>query len=264
MKPNLLQKFIILIKRPAVQLTIVLIAGVIVNATLFSLKVQPNFVEKTLLNQTIRQLENQRAVLNNTPLPEKIDQNKVEELIKQVPTKFEMSRVLLDFKRIEGESGAQIIDLTVGERDVEVKDELADYIENALKKAPSAPAVQDISSMDAGVNNGEIQPAPHPFTPKLSTPIKPEIVSLSVHGSYSEVISFMGLLYTMERIVNIREWSLEPIEQEEYAIQFSLTLYTAPKYAGTFHDMSAIHTPVPEKREEPVVPDKEFKQMLYP
>jgi Tfp pilus assembly protein PilO len=256
MKQGSLQKYILWVKKPAVKLAFVLVVGFIINITLFSLKVQPNFVENTLLNQTIRQLQNQRAEINRTPLPEKVDPNQIEQLILQVPTKFEISRVLLDLKRIEGESGAQIIDFSVGDRTVKVKDELADYIENALKKSPSV--VKPVQ------NNGEEQPNPQPVEPQLATPIKPEIVSLAIHGSYQEVTEFMGLLYTIQRIINIREWSLTPIADEAYELKFVLTLYTAPRYAGTFHDLPAIQTPVPENREQPVISDNEFKQLLYP
>jgi Tfp pilus assembly protein PilO len=260
MNTDFLQKYYARFKNPTIQLVTVILVGLLLNVFLFTTKIQPNFVEKTLLNQSIASLEKQRNVIAESPLPAKVDANEVQLLIVQVPTDFEISRLLLEFESIERDSGAIITDLSVGDQEIEVKDELADYIENALKKAPAVAAAVPTTPTDPA--NSIEQPVPAPSEPKLATPIKAELLSLKVTGTYLQVTDFMGRLYKMKRIINIRKWSLAPLDEEQYEIVFGLTVYTAPKYAGTFHDLPTINTEIPKNIGKPVMSNEEFKKIL--
>ncbi len=257
MNTDSLKKYYIYFKKPATQLISVIIVGLLLTIYLFSTKIQPDFLEKTLLNQSIDNLENQREIIAQSPLPVKVDPNDIAALIIQVPTTFEISRLLLEFESIEQKTGALITELVIGNQETEVKDELADFIENALKKSPVEVTPNPTASIAPVVTA-----APAPIEPQLATPIKPEILSLIATGTYEQVTDFMGQLYKIKRIVNIREWSLVPIMGNQYQIDFGLTVYTAPKYAGTFHDLPVIHSSIPSKDGIPVMSNEEFMRIF--
>ncbi len=259
MNLNLLKKLSIQMKNPINQLITVIIVGLIVVLYLFTTKTQPDFVEKAMLNQNIDNLEKQRNLIAQSPLPVKVDAKDIEALIVQVPTSFEISRLLLEFESIEQVSGALITELAIGDQEAEVKDELADYIEHAMKKAPVVSAAVPTVETDSAAAP---EPAPAPIEPKLATPIKPEILSLTAIGTYPQVTEFLGQLYTIKRVVNIREWSLTPQVGDQYVIKLGLTVYTAPKYAGTFHDLPAISSDIPNKAGVPVMSNEEFMRII--
>jgi Tfp pilus assembly protein PilO len=263
MKQDKIKKYMNGVKKPVVQLGFVLLAGLVINAILFMWKVQPDFVENVSLGHTLQQLEKQQAIIMNTPLPVKVDEAEVEQLILQVPTKFEISRVLLEFKDIEETTGVRITELTVGGEKEEVKDELADYIQNALKQAPvQTQDLQQTESQQQAEGSETEAPKPVPLEPKLTTPIKPENVSLSINGTYEQVMEFMNQLYKMQRIVNIRSWDLTGDIANGFGMKFELTLYTAPKYVGSFHDLPQIEVRDHDNNIQPVITDEAFKQEI--
>lgn len=259
MNKDSLNKLVLYIKKPSTQIIAVIICGLLFIIVFFTTWIQSDFVEKTLLNQQISDLEKQRNLIAQSPLPIKIDEKEVLLLIEQVPTDFETSRLLLEFESIEKATGSIITSIALGDQEEEVKDDLSDYIEKASKKAPVTTAVP---TTQTDLTNQTEQSIPVQEQPDLTTPIKPELVSLHVRGTYDQVIGFMKSIYRMKRIVNIRTWSLNPVDDIYYEMEFNLSVYTAPKYAGSFHELPAIQTQLPDYDGTPIMSNELFIKML--
>jgi Tfp pilus assembly protein PilO len=259
MNKDSLNKLIVQIKNPSTQIWTVIIVGLLFIILIFTSKIQPDFVEKTLLNQQIDNLEKQRNSIALSPLPVKVDEKAIQILIEQVPTEFEVSRLLLEFESIEKSTGSNITKIALGDQHEEVKDDLSDYIEKVMKKTPVAAAVPT-TQIDS--THPIEQSTPVQEQPNLATPIKPELLSVHVRGTYDQVIDFMKSIYQMNRIVNIRTWSLNPVDDVNYAIEFHLSVYTAPKYAGSFHELPAIQTQLPNHGGKPVMSNEQFMEIL--
>src|SRR5690606_26900997 len=92
------------------------------------------------------------------------------------------------------------------------------------------------------VNSGAGDPsvaAALPAEPKLETPIESRFADISIRGTYGQVMHFFDELYQLQRIVNVRTWSITPFAQpslegeQQYVVNFAVTIYTAPKYASS-------------------------------
>jgi Tfp pilus assembly protein PilO len=265
---QLLEKF----KKPLPLLLSVIFIGFLINLSIFLYKYLPTIQEQVSFNQQYNQVERQMKSVEAIPIPAKASPNDIESLVKQIPTKDEVSRFILNLKEIEAKTGVNLTTITFGEgKDTKKTDDLTAIINSQLKNNQA---------------NTNQTPNPNVATPPPAAPGKSgetffqeNHLTIVISGLYPQVIDFFNKVYQLERVVNVVDWNIEPISEpavnptdkkaadnqaKELKIQAKLgvVVYSAKQFLGKFPDLPAIPTDSFEPKATPMLSEEQYLQML--
>ncbi|WP_165452281.1 hypothetical protein [Paenibacillus thalictri] len=267
-------------KNPATIIVMIALAGIIVNMMLYSVLIAPQLLEKSSVMSTLANLEGQKQLLDAKPIPAKVTDQDIETLVKQVPVNEESARVVSSLKEIEKSTGATVSNINFGDQKTN-QDNLTNILSNAAKQGASAAnpgtANSQGSQTSQGQGTGGPQQAPAPVTGAAGQNAAGQGISennwnVVVTGTYPQVVDFMNRLYQMDRLINIKQWSLratpaasntqEPAQSEKMTLNLVLSMYTAAAYAGQFRSLPPLPVNAPEKRQDPTMTNEQFINML--
>ncbi|MCC2685280.1 MAG: hypothetical protein K0R75_2179 [Paenibacillaceae bacterium] len=291
MDTKALQRIIVYIRKPQAILAMAIIVGLLLDMSVFSTKLLPRLAEKHKAQGIASTVAKQKQTLQGQPLPTKASADAIEQLVKQVPTKDELPRFIIDVKNIENQTKVKLTSITFdgggnGANDLAVmmKEMFPTQAQAASPKAatgnvsnvasqapnPSATTTQPTTTGLTANNGGKPQAATPP-----ANPIAEHQVDLVVNGTYIQGLDFIRKLEQSERLVNIVKWQMSPNgkvdptnakDDKDSAVQLSFTItckiYTARGYAGKFADLPDITLPMVGDRVDPTLTDEQFWELL--
>lgn len=262
-------------KKPATLLGLMLVAGVILCASLFSSLIVPQLKLLGTLNGQVEQLELQQQLVMRTPIPERATEEEATGLIKQIPAKEEVARLLLSLKKVESDTGVTIASLSFGaEKQKDLIAQLSSGTGETATSTPQAPAPPTAESTQQGEGQG-MNPASFPIIAKQ--------LNLQIEGTYKQIVQFVKQMQQMERTVSIETWQMQPGGQQSAsseqngAVQsaeqtdngqtmlqctMSLDIYVAQAYANRFHELPPLPADKPGSRQDPTLTDEDFFDLL--
>ncbi|MDF2960941.1 MAG: hypothetical protein K0S39_2676 [Paenibacillus sp.] len=251
------------IKKPLPLLLIIIFIGISVNSSIFLYKYLPAIQEQITFNQQFAQVERQIKSVEATPIPAKASSKDIEMLVKQIPTKDEISSIIIHLKEIEGKTGVNLTALTFGDGEANKKtDDLTAAINSQLKN-----------------NQNNTKPTANPTTPPPAANTNGMIfqenkLTIVITGLYAQIIDFFNKVYQLERLVNVVNWNIEPVadvatnstdkQSKELKIQAKLNvvIYSAKQYAGKFPDLPDVTADSFEPKSSPMLSEQQYLEML--
>lgn len=265
------------LRQPLPILLIVTASGLLFNILLFSYSFLP--VVRKQVEYTLEYGKFDRLVssIERTPIPPKATPNEIGQLVKQVPTKEELSRFIIQMKEIELKSGVTLTKLTFGEEKKET-DNLTSIVMGQTKigqmTVPSAvPNNNGTATAQPPANN----PAP---SSTASSKLQELKGNMSVRGTYTQIVDFFNRLYQLDRIVNVKKWDMAPSagelngfqtlipklqkENEPLLLQAKMefAIYAAQQYSGKLPDLPPLSVPSPEAPKVPILTDQQYYDLL--
>lgn len=229
------------IRKPPVLLSLIAISGLLVNALLYFLIVAPKSSDNFAVAAREQQLEAQIKLLQNKPFPAQISDKDIESLVKQVPVNEEYPRLVKALQDIERKSGATIKSLTLN-RDKQTQDALTTLLMNASKQTNET---QNVQTPDHTEKNGILE----------------QKVTMTIAGTYAQATDFLNQMYQMERLVNVTQWGLHPVDSK-VELNLTFVVYSAKAFAGKFQSLPSLRVEAEPKRNDPMMSDEQFNQML--
>jgi Tfp pilus assembly protein PilO len=268
-------------RKPQTIIVIAVLAGILMNLGIFSYQLIPQLADwhkARTQEETILQL---KKATEDKPLPKKAEDADIAALIKQVPTKDELPRFILDLKDIEKRTGVTMSSITFGAGG-SGGSEMTGLLQ-VISQAPAAPGAQPNSAGSSPSGPSAVNPAPTGAkqtpaagkAPAAAPAITELPISLSISGTYAQGTKFIRQLEQMDRIVNVKQWQMSPsgkaMDKENEGesadavkLTFSLTcsFFTAKGYLDKFGDLPDIPIPVSAGRLDPTIADDQYSQLL--
>jgi Tfp pilus assembly protein PilO len=283
------QRIITYIRKPQAILAIALIAGLLLDLSMFSTKLMPRLTEWHNAQEVASKIEKQKQTLQGQSLPAKATTADIEQLVKQVPTKDELPRFIIDVKNIENLTKVKLTSITFDGGDNSANEMAAMmkemFSQQAVQPAAAAgkgtatqsasPAAPTANGQAAANNSGKtVAPGSQSAAPPAN-PITEHKVDLVVNGTYLQGLDFIRKLEQSQRLVNIVKWQMSPTgrtysstsgDEKGNSVQLSFTIscviYTANGYAGKFADLPDIALPTVGDRVDPTLTDEQFWELL--
>jgi len=244
------------LRQPGAILLAALAAAVAVLALLIWYTIFPALKEEAEIRFKHAELERKLKELERTPLPERVDPAAVLKLAQRVPLTEEMPEFLASLQMLERTSGAVITMLTAEEETQEETDPETDLLAKLQNGGDLASDEED-----AGANSEEKM--------RKITPIR---LNMTVQGSYEQVLAMMGGLQSLERIVAIQSWNMEPEPDSDSGeaagylpvqLTMSISIFQADGYKSSFPDVPQPESPDSERKERnPMAGERLFADML--
>lgn len=254
------EQWLMLLTRLRTPLAILIIAGAvgfILNLYLFVQLVLPSAQEKLTLHRHLVQLEEQRSLAAQRPIPSKVTDAELQSLVRQIPVQAEIPRLLLSIRELEKQTA-----VTIESIDFVVNNPASNMLENSISdvgklNVSAASKNQDKAAAD-------------------STSIKEETFTLQVVGTYPTIMNFLEQLHKSERIIAIKQWSwgsytagtkgageatssqLAPLLQ----LKLVCSTYYAPSFQGNLQSLPSIPVNSPVDRANPTATDEEYLKLL--
>jgi Tfp pilus assembly protein PilO len=269
---------LIRLQAPLTILIAVGVMGFILIIYLFASFVMPQAQERLLLQQKLNQLEDQRSLTAKRPLPPKVTEAEIQDVLKQVPTESEMPRLLLSIRGLEKQTGVTIDSIVFGENRSSVT-----ALENAISSS---------SKLNVPTANSANTPAASATTTAQNVIVE-EQFTIQVSGTYSTVMSFLEQMHENERLITIKGWNwgtgsgtssaageqvknlnailptdgtivIQPVVQNLPQLQLTLkcSAFYAPNFKGKFQELPSISVDAPVGRTNPTATDEEYLKLL--
>jgi Tfp pilus assembly protein PilO len=294
MDTKALQQIIVYIRKPQAILALAIIVGLLLDLSVFSTKLLPRLTEKHKAQEVASTAAKQKQTLQGQPLPTKATPADIEQLVKQVPTKDELPRFIMDVKNIESQTKVKLSSITFdgggnGANDLtgmmkemfptqaqaaQPAASAGNGVSAASASAPNATPAANGQAAANNTGNSGAAPAPQAAAPSVN-PIAEHQVDLVVNGTYIQGLDFIRKLEQSERLVNIVKWQMSPNgktdptslrEEKDSTVQLTFTItctiYTAKGYAGKFAELPDISLPTVGERVDPTLTDEQFWQLL--
>jgi Tfp pilus assembly protein PilO len=236
-------------------LVMVFLIGFLLTLYLFVYVAMPTLNESKALQSSIVSLEEQKTKAEQLTGSKKVSDEVVMDLVKQVPVKTELPRLLLALKDLEKRTKVKIGSITFQDG-------------NKVFANPAA-TVNNGTESAAKTDSGNAQQAllvKVPFT-------------IEVSGTYPEVINFVKGIQQTDRFLDIKKWSLQAgaaqdqkagttaqssTASSEPRVQLSIIIdsYYTPSLLGKLKDLPPIPVTKPESRSNPTLSDDEFNKLL--
>jgi Tfp pilus assembly protein PilO len=291
-----LQRIIVYIRKPQAILAIAIIVGLLLDLSVFSTKLLPRLTERHNAKEVASTVAKQKQTLQGQPLPTKATTADIEQLVKQVPTKDELPRFIIDVRNLESQTKVKLTSISF-DGGANGTNEIATMMKEMFSPqaaqpaatadngtapqsaTPAAPAANGQSAVNNGGKTG-VAAGTQPSTGSQAAtppanPIAEHQVDLVVNGTYIQGLDFIRKLEQSERLVNIVKWQMSPngkvdptnVEDDKNSVvQLSFTIsckiYTAKGYAGKFADLPDIALPMIGDRVDPTLTDEQFWQLL--
>jgi Tfp pilus assembly protein PilO len=244
------------IRKPGFILLAALIIAISAIALLIANTIFPTFREEAGVRLRHMELDKQLKELEKQPLPERVDLAVIRQLAQRVPMSASMPEFMSSLSDLESRSGADISSLTVEREGQQDTDLLTEYLQLQKENRSASARKKDA---EADPEEGL----------QMITPIR---LTMTVRGSYEQVLSMMSGLQSLERIVVIHAWSLQrdsetaaggESEGEPVQLALTLTIYQAAGFRGKFPEMPQPEVLPPEyKRQDPMIGEQRFLDML--
>lgn len=247
------------VRKPLAMLLLVVCSGMLLNAGLYTLKVLPQLASWRDVEEQTALLEKQKHTLEKQPIPAKATFAEMRHGLNQVPIKKEVPRFIIAIKELEKKTKVTILHISISPE--AANSELipgrsssvpssAQQVQNQDSDNPAAPTEDNRPSSDS--NPASQAAAGNPGT--IST-ITEQQVTITLNGTYSHIVDFLGQLQQLERLVSVKQLQMSPYGQpgtsavnsggkSEQSEQFTLTLtcsiYSAEAYLGKFPDSPEI------------------------
>jgi Tfp pilus assembly protein PilO len=253
------------IRKPGFILFLVVLAGFLVNLSIFMYLLLPKLQQKLNTYTRFSQIERQLQNVEKLPIPAKINMKDVETLVKQTPMKENISHYLLSLKEAEQQAGVSITAVTFGE-DKENKKKLEELaLQLSNQAGTKQPATAQQNSTNAAAATGA---APATNTGTTNGTFLESRINITSVGTYPQIVDFMNKLYQLDRISNMIDWQLEPsgaVEKQADAkvqAKISIIIYSAPQYEGKFQDVPAIDVSPFEPKPNPMESEYQYLKTL--
>jgi hypothetical protein len=256
---NLLQK----LRTPTAILSFALLCGLALNVLFIVVGLSPRLVIQNLLSGQVERLELEKGMLQAKTLPSKVSEPEIKALVAKVPSREEGARVILSLRNIEKRTGAIISTVTFGDTG-QSKDEI--MITQTISPTPSLKPATGDAKEDSAL-------------------IQKENVSISIVGTYSQVLDFVKYLQEEERLFRITKWQINTGNQGEPTadsstsfgtlpsdpnyndapwvdMSFEFEIYWAKSYAGKFPDLPDLTVSSTEFRQDPTLTDNAYWQIV--
>jgi Tfp pilus assembly protein PilO len=264
------------LKRLIVIMIAVIVLGIVLNVIIVAYQVLPKLQQEHTMANQISQLEVQKKNLEKLPAVDKITEDAINRLEKQVPANPEQARLLISLKEIEKKSGAIMASIALGD-DKLAKDALSNLVTGIPQQQATTNGGTAISNSGSATADAQASPAPaaksNPNATAGGNPshslLTENIISMQLDGSYLQLITFIALLQQNDRLLAIKKWNLQTNtgskeSNNEFNLRLSLTVaaYTAPTFAGKLKDLPPIPVATPDKRIDPTASDKDYLDLL--
>ncbi|MEK8128602.1 hypothetical protein WMW72_11865 [Paenibacillus filicis] len=275
------------LKNRQVLLTAAVVISMLLLGLYFIRAVYPALAASNLDNGEIVLLEQQRAALEQKPVPDKVPDSEVTALLRRVPTQPEIPRFLYALLSAEEGTGVILQSYTTG--------------------TPAKNAEGQKSFIDTKTNSVQTQ-AGKPAVSPHGNGVTELTITLKLSGTYDGLQQFLARLQQGERLVSVTSWTLNAVNQspvkpsqaqpkpqpqlqnqEEdggtegtppetettgttasasslplHMMELQLSLYAAPSYEGKLGALEALPLPSHEARIDPTLSDHAFYPMLKP
>jgi hypothetical protein len=257
-----------LLKQPKTIILLTALAGLLPLVSFYSFTYLPAAEARDQALLEWNALQEERASLQQTPVPEPFRQEEARALLSKVPVTENHALLLQQLLQVEDFSGAVMTKLTIGEAEKPPEDLLQTLqtLQSTQQTAPSNPPTQ------------EQQPAAGTAPAAAAAPggLTTELISVEVSGSFEEAMAFWRGIAALDRITLIHTWGLSdqkellaPAEaaSDSYRTKVSLSLsfyvYTAP----AFVDLEGLQAnnesgPARQARNDPTMGDDSFYSKL--
>lgn len=267
-------------RKPHIILIAVFIIGLVLNAGLYVKQIIPQFLFSHNLSSQFKQLDKQRIALERIVMPPRISSEDIAGIVNQVPLSKDAAKFIVNLNQIEQQTKAKLIFIT---NENVTTDNLADELISADGKA----------NINATYNTNANKAKPSPDPANAQTTVTnggfvEEKISITLLGSYPQLLEFVSKLQQLTRFVKIREWSFEPVAtlpaansdnplddlqtivpkndlnvQGQQQMIISLSYYSAKQYAAKFKDVLPLHVSgQPEDRLDPTITDEDYLDIV--
>ncbi|WP_218094694.1 hypothetical protein [Paenibacillus solanacearum] len=271
--------------RPGFYLALAVCAGIAVNGMMVAYKLMPLLQEKFVYDSQYNQASRELAAIEGSPVPAKATDLEIEQLVRQVPTREELSRLLLSLKELEQKSGVVLSSIRIGDdKNKQPVDDMNAALNGQLKM--SAPSLNGAGALGGGVpsvsskgaGSAAASPQPNASSAQAASGLGFQTSSITLNGigTYAQVVDFFNQANQLERVVAVTAWQMDSTGQKAVAeasaqpeeplvrISMSLEIYYAGQYASIFPDMPAIPASGFESKPSPLIPDDQYWKMLSP
>lgn len=251
---NLQANLVKYIKSPFAILAALIIMGILVNGYIFSRMVWPSLLENRSIKTQLAALEQQKSTLEKQPLPAKVTDSMIEELIRKVPLKEELAKFILSLKESEQLSSATIRSLSLG-KETENLDPLA-ALQAGTSKTPTNNTQQT--------------------KPSTASAIEEIPLTLEISGAYGQVKEFLNRLNQLERLVKVNQWHLQygnnstekkanessAAVSNQVNVSMKLVIYSAKGFSDKFKDLPQLSVSDGANRLDPTWSDEQFRALM--
>jgi|GEM_PF-3492601 len=200
--------------------------GLLVNTLVLVWLVAPAWTKERSLNNDLARLQQQKQSIQSKPNPVKVTDEQILNLVKQVPTKPEVARLLLSLKSMEKDAKVTLNAVKFGDNKTS-NDSLS-----GLLSGGALPS--DSSSADAPAASA----APNPSG--QANPIVEDKLTVVFTGEYHGMIHFLEKLNQSERYIQVKNWQLETNVKRAADSNNNNSANLAEKLNNAFNDISYI------------------------
>ncbi|MUG69597.1 MULTISPECIES: hypothetical protein [Paenibacillus] len=260
------------LKSPYTIIGSVVTAGLVVNIYLAFVFVLPPYLNERQFNNQIDALQQQKAAIENKPIPAKVTDEDIQKLVEQVPTQEELVRFLFSIRELEASSGAIIETVSMG--NVSSNDPLTALgLTSGNEEAPSTQQQNRSKSSTANGSSSSQKQAKNDQTTVAHD------LTIAINGSYPSTVDFINGLYQMNRFVNVRKWTVtagntNPASsgmiaskaadetRENTRMVIEITIFSANAYEGKFKELPPLSPHIVDKRLDPTWTEEHFQALL--
>ncbi|SDC46935.1 Pilus assembly protein, PilO [Paenibacillus sp. UNCCL117] len=258
------------LKNRQVILTAAILFSVVMLGLYVIRSVYPVLAASSAASMEIAALEKQRAMLEQQPVPVKVQESEIAAVLQRVPTRPEIPRFLYELLQTEGASGVVLQSYSTGTaaKHVEGQQQFIDTRTNSVQTQAAQPA-------EAVQANG----------------LTELTVNLKVSGTYASLQQFLSGIQMTERLATVTSWAItansgktnaaasagqaaaanpeeggseQNVAAAVHSMELVLSLYAAPGYEGKLGSLEQVSSPVSESRADPTLTDNSFYPLLKP
>jgi Tfp pilus assembly protein PilO len=202
MEANQLARIKELVRHPAFILGAVAALGLLLSAIMVSMRIAPLSSQSKQLAGELQDLQFQMTTLEKQPIPVKPTEAEQQELMQQIPKDGNYSGLMVTLHEFEGKTGARIVTISFGEKQVQ-------------------------SDLETMISSGQAAKTSMGSTPSTTTNnaslLTPEEVNLGIEGTAAQLNDFMSKLYEAKHLITIHEWSITGGDAAPFADGSSVT-----------------------------------------
>ncbi|MCD1257457.1 hypothetical protein B5M42_001220 [Paenibacillus athensensis] len=248
--------------------------GLLVNTLVLVWLVVPAWTKERSLNHDLANLQQQKISIQSRPNPLKVTDEQILDLVKQVPTKPEVARLLLSLKSMEKDAKVTLNSVKFGDNKTS-NDSLSGLLSGGALPSDSSSVSTDVPAASA---------APNPSG--QANPIVEDKLTVVFTGEYHGMIHFLEKLNQSERYIRLTSWQLDTNVKSTAAdsnngganlaeklnnsfndisyIQATLNLsvYSVPSYDGKLQELPPVELGPTGKRTDPTSVENTFNKLL--
>jgi len=211
---NIQQTIIGWIRKPATVVAMVALVGLGLNLLFAFAVLSPKLIAQVRLDKQVDQLETQKKELSAKPIPIKVSDTEIGNLLKKVPLSDENAQLMLDLQAFIQKSGVYL-------------DSIAFNNDSAKSDTSSLEAtIKNAANAQAGVATPTPSPTPTSApdasssgTGASQTAEGLEETKLSVKfvGTYDQLLDVVNRIGNNERLIQLRDWSFKSTDMNKSA-----------------------------------------------